>query len=161
MIQLAPPAMTVPASLGQTEIPMRYVPYNGSGALPPWLRTRSQRPRVCVTSGLALGGFDKETAADAMRAFVGPLAGLDIEVVLAGTADQRDLAAGLPGGARFAESPPFHQLLPSCDAVIHHGGAGTAMTAVHAGVPQVILPQSPPHTEIAYRVEQAGAGVVV
>jgi glycosyltransferase len=67
----------------------------------------------------------------------------------------------LPAGTRVAVGVPFHLLLPYCDAVVHHGGAGTALTAVVSGVPQVVIPQSPPYAEIAVRVERCGVGVVV
>ena len=35
---------------------------------------------------------------------------------------------------------PHHQLFNKCQAVIHHGGAGTLDSAFNAGVPQIILP---------------------
>uniref|UniRef100_A0A7S2REG2 Glycosyltransferase family 28 N-terminal domain-containing protein n=1 Tax=Mucochytrium quahogii TaxID=96639 RepID=A0A7S2REG2_9STRA len=31
-------------------------------------------------------------------------------------------------------------LFPQCSFVVHHGGAGTFMTAVHAGIPQLVVP---------------------
>jgi UDP:flavonoid glycosyltransferase YjiC (YdhE family) len=39
-----------------------------------------------------------------------------------------------------AEKIPHSAVLPSCQAVIHHGGAGTFHRALRAGVPQVIIP---------------------
>lgn len=35
---------------------------------------------------------------------------------------------------------PYAWLLPRCAAVVHHGGAGTTAAALHAGVPQVVVP---------------------
>jgi UDP:flavonoid glycosyltransferase YjiC (YdhE family) len=32
------------------------------------------------------------------------------------------------------------ELFAKCSAVVHHGGAGTFMTALHAGVPQLVMP---------------------
>jgi hypothetical protein len=32
------------------------------------------------------------------------------------------------------------ELFVKCSAVVHHGGAGTFMTALHAGVPQLVMP---------------------
>jgi len=32
------------------------------------------------------------------------------------------------------------ELFPKCSAVVHHGGAGTFMTCLHAGTPQLIMP---------------------
>lgn len=37
-------------------------------------------------------------------------------------------------------SPPFSALMPLASVVVHHGGSGTVSEALHAGVPQVILP---------------------
>jgi len=34
---------------------------------------------------------------------------------------------------------PFNILLPRCQAIVHHGGAGTTGTALKAGIPQVII----------------------
>ena len=38
------------------------------------------------------------------------------------------------------DSVPHHLLLPSCDAIIHHGGAGTSAAALTAGIPQLVCP---------------------
>lgn len=52
------------------------------------------------------------------------------------------LAGGdLPVGALAVGPTPHGRLLPLCAAVVHHGGAGTTVTAARAGVPQVVVPQ--------------------
>ncbi|MFF1478990.1 nucleotide disphospho-sugar-binding domain-containing protein [Streptomyces sp. NPDC058301] len=159
LIDSAPPALHLPESFEVRRTPMRYVPFNGAGTAPAWLAKRPRRPRVCVTSGVALGSYDPATAARVTGELAQAVTGLGVELVVAAGAGGAP-ATTVPG-ARVAESVPFHLLLPTCDAVVHHGGAGTAMTALACGVPQLILPQSPPYAEIAHRVRRAGAGTVL
>jgi UDP:flavonoid glycosyltransferase YjiC (YdhE family) len=47
----------------------------------------------------------------------------------------------LPESVRAHPWVPLTAALPLCAAVVHHGGAGTCLAALAAGVPQVILPQ--------------------
>jgi UDP:flavonoid glycosyltransferase YjiC (YdhE family) len=46
----------------------------------------------------------------------------------------------LPAQWRRIAAAPHAQLFPRMAAVIHHGGSGTMASALHAGVPQVLLP---------------------
>ncbi|MFI5506544.1 glycosyltransferase [Mycobacterium sp. NPDC051804] len=50
-------------------------------------------------------------------------------------------------------------LLPRVAAVVHHGGAGTTTQAMHAGVPQVVVPHNFDQPYHARRVEELGIGV--
>ncbi|MFI5823391.1 nucleotide disphospho-sugar-binding domain-containing protein [Streptomyces rishiriensis] len=161
LLDTSPPSLRIPESFTVRRTSMRYLPFNGAGAAPAWLAEPRRRPRVCVTSGIALDRYDATTAARVTAEFAESVAGLGVELVIAAGAGQGEAVAASAPGVRVAEAVPFHLLLPTCDAVIHHGGAGTAMTAVAAGVPQLILPQSPPYAEIAHRVRRAGAGVVL
>ena len=52
-------------------------------------------------------------------------------------------------------------MLPSCSAAITHGGHGTVIKALAAGVPQVIVPLGRDQPGNAARVVHAGAGVRV
>ena len=151
-VDVSPPSMRVPESTPVRRTPMRYVPYNGAGSPPSWLSERPRRRRVVVTSGIALGRYDAATAAQVTRSFVESVASPDIDLVVATGTPLEGLSDTLPAGSRVATGVPFHLLLPACDAVIHHGGAGTALTAVVSGVPQLVVPQAPPYAEIADRV---------
>ncbi|WP_225102156.1 nucleotide disphospho-sugar-binding domain-containing protein [Streptomyces sp. CoH27] len=161
LIDTSPPGLRLAESFDVRRTSMRYVPFNGAGTAPPWLAERPRRPRVCVTSGVALGQYDTATATRVTSGLAEAVAPLGIELVIAAGAGLGEALADAAPGARIAVEVPFSLLLPTCDAVIHHGGAGTAMTAVASGVPQLILPQSPPYAEIAFRVGQAGAGTVL
>ncbi len=158
-----------PASLapptGACRLPVRYVPYNGPGAQPPWVLRRPDRPRVCVSWSTALsaacGPHSLRLPQMCIRdrpQIVRGLAGLDVEVVL--TATRADLSAlgELPPDVRVLERFPLHLLLPTVDAVVHHGGAGSTMTAIAAGVPQLALTFAAEQTANGQRVAAAGAG---
>ena len=65
---------------------------------------------------------------------------LDAEFVLAlGDADPSSLGE-LPDNVRAAGWVPLSALLPTCAALVHHGGAGSTLTAIDAGVTQLVLP---------------------
>jgi UDP:flavonoid glycosyltransferase YjiC (YdhE family) len=138
--------------------PMRYVPYNGGGQLPGWLTARPQRPRITVTLG---------TVAPMMTG-IGPVARIaaaaekiDAEFVVAlGNADTSSLGE-LPDNVRLAGYVPLGPLLATSTAVIHHGGAGTTLTALDAGVPQIIVPQGADGPVNAAAVAAAGSGLNV
>ncbi|WFE36476.1 activator-dependent family glycosyltransferase [Micromonospora sp. WMMD975] len=122
-----------------TYLPMRYVPYGGPAVVPQWLRAAPRRPRVAITMGLvATERFDGYAVN--LQDILDSLADLEIEVVATvAEAEQRRLAR-IPDNARLVPFVPLHALVPTCAAVIHHGGFGTlSTTALHA-VPQLVLP---------------------
>jgi glycosyltransferase (activator-dependent family) len=124
---------------GVDYLPVRHVPYNGPSVVPSWLSEPPTRRRVCVTLGMSrrdLWGEDRFSAGDLFDA----VAGLDIEVVATLTARQAESATAVPGNVRLFDFVPLDALLPTCAAVIHHGGAGTTGNAVAHGVPQLVIP---------------------
>jgi len=152
----APAAMQPPAA--DSTLPIRYIPYNGPGATPPWAEARPSRPRVCVTWGLTsndLGGRTLFLVPQVLEA----LAGLDVEVVVAATPAQRELIGPTAAPVRVVDNLPVHVVLPQCAAVVHHGGALTTLTAAHYGVPQVVLTQIPELDLNGERLAPTGAGV--
>ena len=64
-----------------------------------------------------------------------------IEVLVALGGDPAQLGP-LPESVRAHPWLPLTAALPHCAAVVHHGGAGTCLAALAAGLPQVILPQA-------------------
>ena len=52
-------------------------------------------------------------------------------------------------------------LLARVAAVVHHGGAGTTTQAMHAGVPQVVIPHNFDQPYHARRVEELGIGLAL
>ncbi|WP_050514944.1 nucleotide disphospho-sugar-binding domain-containing protein [Streptomyces rimosus] len=164
LIDPTPPGMRLGDTVEVDRLPIGYVPYNGPGAVPrglPGPADGRRRPRICFTSGIALSRSSGETVTRAIGDMAAMTDGVDAEVILAIGPGQRHLLPELPDRMKVVESVPFHLLLPLCDAVVHHGGAGTAMTAVHCGVPQLVLPQSPVYSETGHGVAAGGAGITL
>lgn len=153
-IDVAPPSM-VERSTGW---PMRYVPYNGGAELPEWLARRGERPRVAITLGTVA---PRTVGVDPVRSLVGFADRIDAEFVLA--MEESDAAAigRLPANVRAAGWVPLDDLLPTCRAIVHHGGAGTTLTALAHGVPQVVLPTGADRHINAEAVARRGAGLDV
>jgi UDP:flavonoid glycosyltransferase YjiC (YdhE family) len=118
---------------------MSFVAYNGPASVPDWVLEPASRPRVCVTLGTTLErlGLERLPTADLLAAF----AGLDVEVVVTLSAEQRDALPAIPDNVRVVDFVPLHALLPTCAAIVHHCGSGTYTTALAHGVPQLMLPQ--------------------
>ncbi len=141
-------------------LPVRYVPYNGPGDMPPWVLQEPERPRVCVVWGNSL------TAMFGPRSFVVPqiveaLGGLDVDVMLTGTPQDNAVLGELPSNVRMFDRFPIRFLLPTCSAVVHHGGAGCAMTSLALGVPQLSLTFAVEQEANGRRVAETGAGLQI
>ena len=61
-------------------------------------------------------------------------------------------------GALFLDSAPHDWLLPRCNAVIHHGGAGTTAAGLRAGIPNIVIPFAGDQAFWGKRVHAIGAG---
>ncbi|QLQ36464.1 nucleotide disphospho-sugar-binding domain-containing protein [Micromonospora robiginosa] len=152
----APPPMQVP--LAGPARPVRFVPYNGAAVLPPWLHGPAARPRVCVTAGTMMAGVGLHDRLDLSRV-VRSVAELDVEVVVVVEPRQRRGLDALPANVRLADAPlALRLVLPTCAAIVQQGGAGTTMTALAHGVPQLVLPQVSDQHFNAERLAATGAG---
>ncbi|GAA3475643.1 activator-dependent family glycosyltransferase [Streptomyces yanii] len=158
-IDPTPSWMQVPLDLPYH--PVRYVPYNGPTAVPDWVHRSPERPRVCLTLGMTarevLGG-DVFSVQDLLES----VAELDIEVVATLNSDQLGELRALPENVRAVEFVPLNELLPSCSAVIHHGGFGTLGNALVHGVPQIIAPgRYWDELDFGRCLEERGAGMLL
>jgi rhamnosyltransferase subunit B len=61
----------------------------------------------------------------------------------------------------IAPFAPSSTLFPRCRMVIHHGGAGTVLTALEAGKPQLSMPRAFDQMWAAQRFADLGAGLVI
>jgi UDP:flavonoid glycosyltransferase YjiC (YdhE family) len=153
-IDVAPPSMLDGPPHGWS---MRYVPYNGGATLPAWLDTPPERPRVAVTVGTVV---PERNGLGSLRRLVDAASQVDAEFVLAlGRADPAPLGP-LPANVRPVGWVPLSSLLPTCRAVVHHGGAGTTLTALACGVPQLVLPNGADRHINALAAERHGTAVV-
>lgn len=145
--------------LSTRSVPMQYVPYNGPAVVPAWLREPPQRPRVCLTLGISvrdIAFIGDVVSLDELFEAVGDL---DIEVVATLDEAQRAMVRHVPANTHVVEYVPFHALMPTCSAVVHHGGAGTWSTAAAHGVPQLMLAWMWDNVYRAKRTEELGAGL--
>ena len=70
------------------------------------------------------------------------------------------LPSDLPGSrVHIVDHMPYDEVLPACDAVIHHGGAGITYSAIRAGVPALVQPRDYDQFDFAARITASGAGV--
>ena len=155
VLDVSPPSLRAPDSDGWS---MRYVPYNGGAVLPGWLDEPRSRPRVTVTLGSVvpqMGGVA------ALTPFLRAAGSVDADfVVTLGGADPAAFG-DVPDNVRLLAWVPLGALLAGSDAVIHHGGSGTTLTALNAGLPQYVLPQGADQFQNAEIVAKSGAGAVV
>ncbi|MDA0638390.1 activator-dependent family glycosyltransferase [Nonomuraea sp. MCN248] len=158
-IDCIPPSMQVEVDPPLERVRLRYVPYNGRAVVPDWLRRPPERPRVCLSWGVSSHerhGTFAVPAGDVLDA----LADLDVEVVVLGPRDPAD-ARPLPANARARAFAPLAVLLPTCAAVINHGGWGTVNTAAYHGVPQLVVPSWFDTPLTARRLADGGASLTL
>jgi UDP:flavonoid glycosyltransferase YjiC (YdhE family) len=164
--RLPPPALVLdpcPAGLqapgAAAGVPIRYVPHNGSDTVPGWALDRPKVRRVCVCLGRltpAMNGLPL------LRRVLDALASIpDLEALVALDSSYRDLLGGLPPSARLIDSVPLTLFLDTCDAVVHHGGSGTGMTASAFGLPQLVLPGFQDQFAFGDLVAACGAGITI
>ncbi|MGW2249347.1 nucleotide disphospho-sugar-binding domain-containing protein [Kitasatospora sp. NPDC001660] len=135
---------------------MRYVPYNGGGLVPGEYLGPAERPRVLITLGTVVTHVD---GVSAVSRLVEAASSVDADFLLA--VDGADLAplGTLPDNVRALPWVPLADLVRHCDAVIHHGGAGTTGTTLQAGVPQLLLPQGADNYLVADALTAAGVAL--
>ncbi|MFV2022783.1 nucleotide disphospho-sugar-binding domain-containing protein [Micromonospora sp. LOL_023] len=131
-VQIAPPELMI----GEGEAwNVRFVPYSGGGVLPTWVTKSRSRPRIVVTLGTVL---PKVVGVGGLEKVLKGAASTDAEFVVIG-ADAQALGDVAPN-VRTADWCPLAGLLQYSDAIIHHGGAGSTLTSIDAGLPQLALP---------------------
>jgi UDP:flavonoid glycosyltransferase YjiC (YdhE family) len=136
--------------------PMRFVPYNGGTVVPEWALHPPERPRVAVTLGTVVPAVN---GLSSLAVVLEALGGTDVEVVLAaGTADLSELG-DLPGNVRSVGYLPLSSFLPTCAAIVHHGGSGSTAAPLFYGVPQLVLPSFADNPLAAARVVERGVGL--
>jgi UDP:flavonoid glycosyltransferase YjiC (YdhE family) len=153
--ELAAPAVVIriaPASVAGrgTHLPMRFVPYTGEGPLPEELAGPPLRPRILVSrSTVPQPGPDRmmSRVAEAARE-------VDADVVLIRSNVRRP-----PPGVRAVGWVPIPAALAAGAVIVHHGGAGTTLTALQAGVPQLIIRGAGDRRHNAELVAARGAGL--
>ncbi|MEU4349619.1 nucleotide disphospho-sugar-binding domain-containing protein [Streptomyces sp. NPDC023838] len=154
------PLEALPPHGAALRVPVRPLPYNGVRIVPPWLLEPPAGRRVCVLWGYSATAMYGPYV-PALRHAVEAAAATGAEVVLTASAEQVAALGTLPHGVRVLSDFPVDLLLATCDAVVHHGGAGTAMNAFAAGVPQLCLTLSIDQPVFRERLTRGGAALAL
>jgi UDP:flavonoid glycosyltransferase YjiC (YdhE family) len=131
----------------------------GPGRLPgSWGDPRA--PLVYVTFGTVAGGLDHmgEVFASALHS----LSVLPVRVLMTTGASGARALSEVPGNAHVERFWPQDEVMPLAAAVVSHGGFGTTLSALSAGVPQVVVPLFSTDQHLnAEAVSTMGAGVSI
>jgi UDP:flavonoid glycosyltransferase YjiC (YdhE family) len=150
-LDICPPSLQDKDFLATADrIALRPVPYS-EPAVPAWRVERGSRPLIYLTLGTAFG--TPEVLTTAIRG----LAALDVQVVVATGRVRPEELGAVPGNVTVRAWVPQAEVVPHADVVVHHGGSGTTLGALAAGVPQLILPQGADQFANAEALGAAGA----
>lgn len=150
-LDICPPSLQDKAFLSEQRIPLR-----PSGVDDPTPRPDlGDGPLVYLTLGTAFGTAE---LLDAAITALAPLAGR--LVVAAGRVPLADLAP-LPAGTTAHTWLPQQSVLQHAALVVHHGGSGTTLGALAAGVPQLLLPQGADQPANAAALAASGAAITL
>lgn len=163
-LDVAPPSLQRPLQTSD-EVVLRFNPYRvdnaGASVLPADLRAALQAPgarapRIYVTFGTVFNHRPALVAAARAAARLGGAV-----VVTVGADGDPDAFAGMGEHVSAHRFLDQSALLPHCDLVVSHGGAGTMLGAAAHGVPQLILPQAADHFRNARALCSVKAGMAV
>ncbi len=121
----------------------------------PWLDALRDLPTVYVTLGTV---YNRNL--DLFRTLLDGLRDEPLHVVVTVGTHMDPAALGpQPPNVHVHRYIPQELILPSCTAVLTHGGAGSMLGALAFGLPLLLLPQGADHYFNAERVTAAGAGI--
>lgn len=153
-IDICPPSVQNQDFLasGVQVIPQRPVSFVEGGELPARV-TQGEGPLVYLSFGTVVG------SAEMLRTAIDGLLPLDVRVLVATSAVVDPAALGeLPDRVVALPWVPQPEALRHATAVVHHGGHGTTLASLAAGLPQLILPAEGDGFGNAPAVSAAGAG---
>ena len=155
-IDICPPSLQVPGFADHVGVlHTRFTPWNPPGDLPAALVGRDDtRPLVYATLGTVFAD------AGIMRKVIDGLAALPVDVlVAAGPKISTAELGGIPGNVTVQNWVPQAEVLPYVDAIVHHGGSGTALGAAAHAIPQLIVPVGADQSTNADELVRVGCGV--
>jgi UDP:flavonoid glycosyltransferase YjiC (YdhE family) len=131
-----PPAVG-PAVESRT-LSVRWIPHSTQQVMPDWIYPVPERPRIAVSLGLSERSFMADGWTH-IPALLEAVSELDVEVIATLNDKQLSAVESIPDNVRVVDFVPLNQLIPTCDLLIHHGGMGTVMPAIAAGVRQIVV----------------------
>ncbi len=127
------------------------------GGVPGWLDEVANRPRIYLTLGTVAYG-----AVAVLQRVLAAVNDLDVDVLVAAGPDADPTALGEVGArVHLATFVDQSAVLSRVDLIVHHGGTGTVLGALAAGLPQLILPQAADQFFNAETLTEAGAARVL
>lgn len=115
-----------------------HIPGRADEQLPEWTRRLGSRPSVYVT----LGTVPLFNQPDKFRPLLEGLASEDLELIVTlGQLGDPAALGELPEHVHVERWLPLAPLLEHCRMVVCHGGTGTTLAALTAGLPLVLVPQ--------------------
>ncbi|HZD73556.1 MAG TPA: nucleotide disphospho-sugar-binding domain-containing protein, partial [Actinomycetota bacterium] len=122
----------------------------------PWTPPPGDDPLVLVAMS---SGFQDQL--DCLRRIVAALGGLPVRAVVTTGPALDPEALDPPRNATVMAAAPHRQVLEHAALVVTHGGHGTVMKALAAGVPMLVLHHGRDQADNAARLTARGAGVAV
>ena len=132
----------------------------GTGEEAPTWMPKGDTPFIYMTFGTVAGSSDKARAT--FRAALDAVAALPVRALLT-TGPVMDVGAlgAIPDNVRLEAWVPQDLVMPRAAALLCHGGSGTIIGALAAGLPMVIAPIMADQPHNARRVAAVGAGLAV
>jgi UDP:flavonoid glycosyltransferase YjiC (YdhE family) len=130
------------------------------GELPDWWPGHENEPLLYVTFGSVAGGFPQ--ALPVYGVAMQAVAELPLRVLLTvGRELDLDALPPAPENVRVERWVPQQDVLGHASAALVHGGSGSTLGALAAGVPLVVMPLFADQPQNARRVAEVGAGAAV
>jgi UDP:flavonoid glycosyltransferase YjiC (YdhE family) len=138
LINPAPPSLRPTDGIEAPTISIRSIAYNESNAgVPTWLNAARKRPRVYLTLGTVAFG-----AVEVISRAIAEIAPLDVDIlVTVGPEGDPTPLGEVPSNVHVERFVAQSAVLPMVDLIVQHGGTGTVLGALAAGLPQLVLPQ--------------------
>ena len=143
-----------PASAVATRIRPE-VPGDPTESLPAWADRLGERPVVYVS----LGTVPVFNRPETFRPLLDGLAEVDADVVVTvGHNNEPSSLGKVPSNVHVERWLSLNAILPRCQAVVCHAGAGTTLAALSYGLPLVLTPRGADQFPTATTLDRVGAG---
>jgi UDP:flavonoid glycosyltransferase YjiC (YdhE family) len=153
----APRSLELPS--GQPDTAWRFRAPLGAGSLPDWWPGNDD-PLVYVSFGTAVPGTDDFLGL--CRGTIDAVADMPIRVLLTVGEDHDPAGLGaLPASVHVERWVPQAEVMPHAAAMVGHGGSGSTLMAMAAGVPLAVVPFFADQPANAERIAELGAGLAL
>jgi UDP:flavonoid glycosyltransferase YjiC (YdhE family) len=124
-----------------------------------WARADDPRPLVYITFGTIVGGV--EHIRSIYRTALDAVAGLPLRALLTTGRMEAGVLGAIPDNVHVEAFIPQRDVFPHAAAVVCHGGSGTLLGALAAGLPLVVVPFGADQPHNAQLVARTGAGLAL